>query len=550
MAYIGKSPTGSGVRTRYYYTATGGETSLSGADDNGKTLTFSDGEYMDVYLNGVLLVHGTDYGTGTANTISSLAALAGGDIAEVIVYDVYNIADVNRKALRTRYYKTAAGGETSISGTDDSGATITFAANAQIEVKLNGVSLVQGTDYNTTSANTVGGLAALTAGQVVEIVKYERFVLGDTVSKADGGTFSGSVGFSGGINGDVAFDTNTLYVDSTNNRVGVGTVSPTDELHVAAAGASSTTDITIENTNASGQGCALRLKQANSLANSKMVFDDGGTESGFVFDGGANSVLHYVNGSERMRIDGSGNVIFHKTSDSLSTSGSAFSTAAGHHYLSVVHDVSDANSSCIYVNRQNTDGRLMDFRHANSTEGTITVSGTTVSYNGGHLSRWSRLADNTKPTTLLKGTVLTNLDAMIVWSHDEVLWTENDELPDGVSVGDVKIAAYNEDNEQLNHTAISSVEGDENVAGLFVSWDVEDGYNDFYLAMTGDMVIRIAQGTTVQRGDLLMSAGDGTAKPQGDDIVRSKTIAKVTSTHVSHTYDDGSYLVPCVLMAC
>ena len=68
--------------------------------------------------------------------------------------------------------------------------------------------------------------------------------------------------------------------------------------------------------------------------------------------------------------------------------------------------------------------------------------------------------------------------------------------------------------------------------------------------MTGDFVIRIAQGTTVARGDLLMSAGDGTAKPQGDDIVRSKTVAKVTSTIVSATHPDGSYCVPCVLMAC
>ena len=55
---------------------------------------------------------------------------------------------------------------------------------------------------------------------------------------------------------------------------------------------------------------------------------------------------------------------------------------------------------------------------------------------------------------------------------------------------------------------------------------------------TGDFVIRIAQGTTVARGDLLMSAGDGTAKPQDDDIVRSKTIAKVTSTTVSTTAQD------------
>ena len=68
--------------------------------------------------------------------------------------------------------------------------------------------------------------------------------------------------------------------------------------------------------------------------------------------------------------------------------------------------------------------------------------------------------------------------------------------------------------------------------------------------MTGDFVIRIAQGTTVSRGDLLMSAGDGTAKPQDDDIIRSKTIAKVTSTVVSETYSDNSYCVPCVLMPC
>jgi len=39
-----------------------------------------------------------------------------------------------------------------------------------------------------------------------------------------------------------------------------------------------------------------------------MVFDDGGTESGFVFDGGANAVQHFVNGSERLRVDSSGNV--------------------------------------------------------------------------------------------------------------------------------------------------------------------------------------------------------------------------------------------------
>ena len=99
---------------------------------------------------------------------------------------------------------------------------------------------------------------------------------------------------------------------------------------------------------------------------------------------------------------------------------------------------------------------------------------------------------------------------------------------------------------------VSDVEGDPNVSGVFEDWDDDDKIytKDFFCAMTGDFVIRIAQGTTVARGDLLMSAGDGTAKPQEDDIVRSKTIAKVSSTVITETYADGSYVVPCVLMAC
>ena len=93
MAYIGKSPTGTGVRQRYYFTATGGETSLSGADDNSNTLAFSDGNYVDVSLNGIALVAGTDYNTSTANTIAGLSALSASDIVEIVVYDIFTVAD-------------------------------------------------------------------------------------------------------------------------------------------------------------------------------------------------------------------------------------------------------------------------------------------------------------------------------------------------------------------------------------------------------------------------------------------------------------------------
>jgi hypothetical protein len=180
----------------------------------------------------------------------------------------------------------------------------------------------------------------------------------------------------------------------------------------------------------------------------------------------------------------------------------------------------------LYVNRTTNDGNLINFHQDSILEGNISVSGTTVSYNGAHLSRWSQLPGGAEREEILRGTVLSNIDEMCDWGEEQ--------------------------NEQLNRMQVSDVEGDPNVSGVFQAWDDDDDTytDDFYCAMTGDFIIRIAEGTVVQRGDLLTSAGDGTAKPQDDDIIRSKTIAKVTSTHVTCIYDDGSYCVPCVLMAC
>jgi len=317
-----------------------------------------------------------------------------------------------------------------------------------------------------------------------------------------------------------------IRIDSS-GRVGIGTSSNSSGVQFQTSGSAR-----VEGTffGADGSSSAPSIRFFNAASG---IYHPGSDHLGFV-----------ASGSETFRIDASGNLLVGKTATGAEIVGCVLSTSG---FATITRD----GANPVFINRETNDGGLVELRQDNTTEGSITVSGGTVSFNGGHLSRWSRLIDASRPDKLVKGTVMSNLDEMIVWSHDEVLWTENDELPDGVSVGDVRTAEYTEDNEQLNHTKISDTEADINVAGVFVAWDDDDDdFEDFYLAMTGDMVIRIAQGTTVARGDLLMSAGDGTAKPQGDDIVRSRTIAKVISTTVSHTYDDGSYLVPCVLMAC
>jgi hypothetical protein len=235
-------------------------------------------------------------------------------------------------------------------------------------------------------------------------------------------------------------------------------------------------------------------------------------------------------GTERARIDSDGNLLFFKTALDVSASGQEFKNDSVQRQVAFTHSTATTSTPVLILNRQGSDGTLIEFRQANTTEGTISVSGTTVSYNGGHLSRWAQTI-TPKDESLVKGTVLSNLDEMNVYTDAEGNPVEN---------------------EQLNKVKVSDVEGDANVAGVFVNWEHDEQHNvdEINMAMTGDMIIRIAAGTTVARGDLLMSAGDGTAKPQGDDIVRSKTIAKVTSTHVTCTYADSSFCVPCVLMAC
>ena len=89
MAYIGRENNGFGVRSRFIYTATSNQTTFN-TDDSGNALSYSDGAYVDVYLNGVLL-DPADY---TATSLTSIVLDSGAtasDILEVIVYDVFSV---------------------------------------------------------------------------------------------------------------------------------------------------------------------------------------------------------------------------------------------------------------------------------------------------------------------------------------------------------------------------------------------------------------------------------------------------------------------------
>ena len=83
---------------RFRFTAAGGETSESGADDNGLTLSYIPGKEQ-VYLNGVLLARTSDYTASNGTSITSLAALTAGDILEIITFTAFELADSIARSL-------------------------------------------------------------------------------------------------------------------------------------------------------------------------------------------------------------------------------------------------------------------------------------------------------------------------------------------------------------------------------------------------------------------------------------------------------------------
>ncbi|GGF71190.1 hypothetical protein GCM10011332_26460 [Terasakiella brassicae] len=74
----------------FKYTASGGETTLSGPDDRGKTLIYTPGVVL-VDMNGALWEEGTDYVAADGTSLSGFAALADGDVITIRAFGSFSI---------------------------------------------------------------------------------------------------------------------------------------------------------------------------------------------------------------------------------------------------------------------------------------------------------------------------------------------------------------------------------------------------------------------------------------------------------------------------
>ena len=377
-----------------------------------------------------------------------------------------------------------------------------------------------------------------------------------TFSTATGGTTefrttssSGQFAFSNG-NGS----NEHIRIDGSGN-VGIGTGSPQAEMHLHRDGSNESAIRFTNGTTGSTSSDGLRVGIDIN-------------EDGVIWMHDNEPILVGTNNTYRMQIDSSGNLLF-KTTNTNPPSNNVQGVAMRENGGQVL-----ANTQYAHAFGKTGDGNVVEFYSAGGKEGQISISGSTTSYGGFTGSHWSRLSDNTKPT-ILRGTVLESIGTMMDWYYAEFTTGSGDDAqthkvscaqPANKNVGDTFDFVVAADNEQgiaagtysatlrleddMKHVKVKVSDTSETKAiyGVFGSWDDEDDtVNDMNVAALGTYVVRVNSGETVAIGDLLDSNGDGTAKVQSDDLIRSRTIGKVISTVKQETYADGSYTVPCAL---
>jgi hypothetical protein len=302
-------------------------------------------------------------------------------------------------------------------------------------VYQNGVKLGDA-DYTATSGTSIVLGTGATASDLVVIVVFDVFSVADTVSKADGGTFDGNVTMAGtlgvtgngtvggtlGVTGastltgalsakggavfnedsaDVDFrvesngNTHGIFLDAGAGLVGIGNSNPDGHYNLAD-------DLVIGN-GSGGRG--LTIYSGND-SSGYIGFNDAEQDSmtAYIQYGHNGDYMAFAsNGSERMRIDSSGNILIADTTvdKSSMTSGSGLTFNSSGQILTAI-----TASNGHYINKTNyTSGTYnnMVFSIDGSTKGTISCNGTSTSYNTTSDHRLKEnMVEMTDATTRLK----------------------------------------------------------------------------------------------------------------------------------------------------
>ena len=336
MAYIGRQQDGFGVRSRFIYTATGGQTTFN-TDDSGNALSYADGAYVDVYLNGVLL-DPADY---TATSLTSIVLGSGAtasDILEVIVYDVFSVFSgtfTNGITANTLHIV----GDT----TDDQVLIENTNAGA-----ANAPDLTLFRNSASPADNDVLGILRFDGkNDAAETVEYA--VIQAKADDVSDGTEDGILIFKNSIAGSLS---ETMRIEGGN--VGIGTNSP-----------NSYTGFTVLTLNHATNGAEIDFEKNGTVQGS--IFTPASADDFTIAAAHASGDLIFQAGgfTERMRISGDTLLVGKTASD---FDGGIFEAGSGGTFVS-------RTGMPLGVNRNSSDGALQNFYKDGSQVGRINTKG-------------------------------------------------------------------------------------------------------------------------------------------------------------------------------
>ena len=264
--------------------------------------------------------------------------------------------------VRRVHTYTATASQTTFTGASSEGITLSYADTNYLDVFQNGV-LLGSADYTSTSGTSVVLAQGASADDLIVIVVYDVFSVADTVSKANGGSFDSAVTMSGGISGNTSISGDLTIPDK--------------------------------------------------------IIHDGDTNTAIRFPS-ADTVTIETGGSERARVDSSGNFLVGTTDTTPYNNNAGTSSDRGF----VVTDgriFSATNSNSVSIlNRTDSDGDIVQFRKDGTAVGSIgSISGSYVYIGEPSAVGISFIADRVRPTT--DGA---NADNTYDFGHPTVRWDD------------------------------------------------------------------------------------------------------------------------------
>ena len=185
----------------------GGETSLSGTDNNSLALKYTPG-YESVFINGVLQVRGSDYVATTGTTVTGLIALTANDVVMVESIVAYSVGDTYTQSQMTSLLDakspvsttglvllntTAFTAQASVS-IDNDATSFTFAGRTTTDsiwanLELSAPFLSKNTFISAPAQNAAtGGSAGAMAGYLNNSTSYTDFTITPASGTLTGGT--------------------------------------------------------------------------------------------------------------------------------------------------------------------------------------------------------------------------------------------------------------------------------------------------------------------------------------------------------------------------